>query len=99
MSNIGYKRAFAITAAIMLLAFLMLSPAAELYGEHDHSCSPNDCLICLVANSLSELRISFGAMLCTATILLFIYICEAMRFREVRSYASSPVALKTKITS
>ncbi len=99
MSNTVYKRAFALVAAIMLLAFLMLSPAAELYGKHDHSCSPGDCLVCLVTNALSELRISFGAMLCTAAVLLFIHICEAMRFGEIRSDTSSPVALKTKIIS
>ncbi len=93
------KRVIAILAAVMLLAFLTLSPLSELYGEHDHSCCTNDCLICLVTNALAELRISLRSMLCAIAILLFIYACEAMRFGELYSALSSPVALKTKITS
>lgn len=93
------KRILAITVLALLLIFLTVSPAAELYGEHDHSCCPNDCLICLVANALSELRTSFGAFACTAAIFLFIYVCEAIRFGEAGKNSSSPVALKTKITS
>ncbi len=93
------KRVIAILAAVILLAFLTLSPLSELYGEHDHSCCTNDCLICLVSSALSELRISLRAMLCTIAILLFIYVCEAMRFGELYTALSSPVALKTKITS
>jgi hypothetical protein len=94
-----YKRGVALLAAVMLLAFLMLSPLAELYCEHDHSCCTKDCLICLVSNALAELRISLRAMLCTIAILLFIYVCEAMRSGGFYIAFSSPVALKTKITS
>ena len=94
-----YKRGVALLAAVMLLAFLILSPVAELYCEHDHSCCTKDCLICLVSNALAELRISLRAMLCTIAILLFIYVCETMRFGEIFTALSSPVALKTKITS
>lgn len=99
MSKLSCKRGFAIFAAIILLAFLMLSPLAKLYGEHDHSCCTNDCLICLVTNALAGLRISLRAMLCTAAILLFIYACEVMRFGGLITALSSPVTLKTKITS
>lgn len=99
MSNSACKRALAIFAAIMTLAFLMLSPAAEFYGEHDHSCCANDCIVCLVTNAFSELRTYLGAILCTANILLFIFICEVTHFREIFTSLTSPVALKTKITS
>ena len=99
MSNSVCKRAVAFFAALMLLVFLMLSPVAELYGEHDHSCCTSDCLICLVSNALAELRISLRAVLCTIAILIFIYVCEAMRFGGFYTAFSSPVALKTKITS
>lgn len=99
MSNSVLKRTVAVTAALMLLAFLMLSPIAKLYGEHDHSCCTNDCLLCLVSNALSGLRISLRSMLCTVAILLFICTCEATRFGEIITSLSSPVALKTKITS
>ena len=99
MSNLMLKRTFAILAAVMLLAFLMLSPLSELYGEHDHSCCTNDCLVCLVTNALSGLRISLRSMLCAIAIILFIHTCEAMRFGEIYTASSSPVALKTKITS
>ena len=99
MSNSVCKKLMSILAAVMLLAFLILSPVAELYGEHDHSCCTKDCLICLVSNALAELRISLRAVLCTIAILLFIYVCEAMRFGGFYTAFSSPVALKTKITS
>lgn len=94
-----YKRGVALLAAVMLLAFLMLSPLAELYCTHDHSCCTNDCLICLVSSALAELRMSLRAMLCTIAILLFMYVCEAMRSGGFYIAFSSPVALKTKITS
>ncbi len=99
MSISLHKRAFAVGAAVILLVFLILSPAAELYGTHDHGCSANKCLICLVANVLSDLRISLGAILCTAAIFLLINAYEAMHPEEMLVKASSPVALKTKITS
>ena len=99
MSNTAGKRITAAVTVIFLVFFLTLSPAAELYGEHDHSCSANDCLICLVANALSDIRSSFGALFCAAAIFLLIYVCDAVRFGEVRAYITSPVALKTKITS
>ncbi len=99
MAKFICKRAFAVVAAIILLTFLLLSPAAELYGEHDHSCCANCCLICLVTNVLSELRTSFAAALCAAVILLFISTYEYARSGGIRHNSSSPVALKTKITS
>ena len=99
MSKLSCKRGFAIFAAIVLLAFLMLSPLAELYCEHDHSCCTNECLICLVTNALSGLRIPLRSMICTTAILLFIYACEVMQFGVFITSSSSPVALKTKITS
>ena len=99
MSTSAVKRMVAAVTVVIFIIFLSLSPVAELYGEHDHSCSANDCLICLVANALSDLRTSFGAFVCAAAIFLFIYVCESIRLGEVRCYVSSPVALKTKITS
>lgn len=99
MSDQVCKRTAAMLAAVILLAFLMLSPLSELYGEHDHSCCTNHCLICFVSNALAELRISLRGVLCTIAIILFIYVCEAMRICELFSAFSTPVALKTKITS
>ena len=99
MSDQVCKRTAAMLAAVMLLAFLMLSPLSELYGEHDHSCCTNECLICLVTNALSGLRIPLRSMICTTAILLFIYACEVMQFGVFITSSSSPVALKTKITS
>lgn len=98
MSNSVYKRAFAIATAVIFLAFLTLSPLAELFGTHEHSCCTKDCPACLVANAFSGLQLSTRAMLCTAPIILFIYTRVAMRFGET-NHASSPVAMKTKITS
>lgn len=99
MSDQVCKRAAAMLAAVILLAFLMLSPIAELYGEHDHSCCTNHCLICFVSNTLAELRISLRGVLCAIAIILFINVCEAMRTCELFAAFSTPVALKTKITS
>lgn len=99
MSISVFKRTLAIFAAILLLAFLTLSPIAGLYGEHNHGCCPQDCLLCLVTSALAGFRISLRDMLCTAGILLFIYMCEEIRFGELPTALSSPVALKTKITS
>ena len=99
MSDRVCKRAAAMLAAVILLAFLMLSPIAELYCEHDHSCCTNDCLVCFVSNALAELRISLRAVICTIALLIFIYVCNAMRIGEIFTAFASPVALKTKITS
>ena len=99
MSDQVCKRAIAMLAAVILLAFLMLSPIAELYCEHDHSCCTNHCLICFVSNTLAELRISLRGVLCAIAIILFIYVCEAIRTSELFAAFPTPVALKTKITS
>ena len=99
MPKTVYKRAWAVFAAVVLLAFLMLSPLCEFCGEHDHSCCTNDCLVCLVSHTFEELHTYLGALICPAAILLFIYIGTAMRFGELHIALSSPVALKTKITS
>lgn len=99
MPKTVYKRAWAVFAAVVLLAFLMLSPLCEFCGEHDHSCCANHCLICFVSNTLAELRISLRGVLCAIAIILFIYVCEAMRTCELFAAFSTPVALKTKITS
>jgi hypothetical protein len=98
MSNSALKRTFAFTTAVIFLAFLMLSPYAELFCGHDHSCCTRDCPACLAANVFSDMHISTRAMLCITAILLFIYIRYATRFGELGSL-SSPVAMKTKITS
>ena len=99
MSFYGRKRTFAVFAAVFLLVFLMLSPMAELYGKHDHGCSPNRCLICLVSSAFSELKVAIGAFLCSAAIFLYIYVCTAVRNADISPEALSPVALKTKINS
>lgn len=98
MSISLYKRLFAIATAVIFLAFLLLSPITELFCEHDHSCCTKDCPACLVANAFSGMQLSTRALLCTVAILLFIYTRVAIRFGEPNS-ASSPVAMKTKITS
>ena len=99
MSFYGRKRAFAVIAVIFLLVFLVLSPMAELYGKHDHGCSTNRCLICLVSSAFSEIRIAFCVFLCSAANFLYIYVCAALRIAEILPDSSSPVALKTKINS
>ncbi len=99
MSNSAFKRACALITALIFLTFLTLSPSAELYCEHDHSCCTDKCPVCLVANAYFGMQLSLRALPYTAAILLFIYIRRAIRFGGFNSASSSPVEMKTKITS
>ena len=98
MSFSTAKRASAIIMALVLLSFLFLSPLLDVYGEHDHSCSANRCILCLASNVLSFLRdISFFYLLCAGAAL--IPIISFLFSSYLKPSISSPVSLKTKITS
>ena len=99
MSLCVLRRVGAGILAIFLLVSLAISPAAELYGEHDHSCSANSCLVCLCANALSRLLTDVYAVLCATFFILIIYILLNRAAVADITLPSTPVELKTKITS
>lgn len=99
MSFSTAKKASAIIMALVILSFLFLSPLLDVYGEHDHSCSANRCILCLASNVLSFLRdISFFHLLYAGTALISIILLHIFN-SYLKPTVSSPVSLKTKITS
>ena len=93
------KRLSALALALILTFFSLLFPLLDVYGSHDHSCSVNKCILCLASNAISFLRdISIFHLLYAGTALISIILLHIFN-SYLKPTVSSPVSLKTKITS
>ena len=99
MHILNAKRLSAFSLALIMASFLLLSPLIDVYGEHDHSCSPNKCINCLTSGVLSYLRDYLFLALSIAVALTVAHISSFFRFLNNIVITFSPVLLKTKITS
>ncbi len=97
---ISKARRVSVLALAVLLALLpVLSPLLDVYGEHDHSCSANKCILCLASGAISILRdIAFFAVISAAAAMIAVPV--RLSFNRHRAVSdTSPVLLKNKITS
>ena len=94
------KRQTAFLLALLLFVFLLISPLLDVYGEHDHSCSPAECALCITANAISVLRkASLIALLTCAALPAILRLYEGIRIFTRIPTSASPVALKTELIS
>ena len=94
------KRQTAFLLALLLFVFLLISPLLDVYGEHDHSCSPAECALCITANAISVLRkASLFALLTCVAIPAILRLSEGIRIFTRIPASASPVALKTELIS
>ena len=99
MSFFETKRLFAIVLALLLASFFLLSPLLNVYGEHNHTCSVNRCMLCLTSGVLSVLRDIFAVSLICAVYALLAICLLNVRRADFSARNSTPVDLKIKITS
>lgn len=98
MSILQSKRRLAFILACLLAFFLIISPLLDVYGEHDHSCSANRCMLCLATAAISVVwKAVTVAVFCT--FFAFLTICPGTSCDESSGRASTPVTLRNKITS
>ena len=94
------KRQTAFLLALLLFVFLLISPLLDVYGEHDHSCSPAECSLCITANAISILReVSLIALLTYAVLSVHLSLYGAFRSYTQLPHFASPVTLRTEILS
>lgn len=100
MSFSGTKRIVAALLALLIFAVIFLSPIIDPAGTHKHDCALNDCLICLIANTLSGIRgIIDICLIALITFTALHIVCEAIRGDVIVRPSRTPIALKTKILS
>ena len=94
------KRQLALALALILSAFLLFSPLLDVYGEHNHSCSPAECSLCITANAISVLRkFSLVALITYAALSAHLKPYGAIRSFTQAPHFASPVTLRTEILS
>ena len=99
MSAFHVKRTATFALAVILASFLLISALLGVYGKHDHTCSPNRCLLCLATGALSVLRDTALPAAGCVGISLILLVLTVFLLRMRTAIFASLVSLKTKITS
>ncbi len=95
-----YKRAIVILLAILILFANLILPSVDISYGHDHSCSPNRCLVCFVSGALQMLQnLVFATVICPALSFIILLLCSIARVLPTVRTVSTPIRLKTKILS
>ena len=94
------KRTIVIILSVLIISASLLSPAVEISDGHDHSCSPNRCLICFVSGALHMLQnLIITAAVFPVPFFIIILLYSLVRFLPIARTVSTPIRLKTKILS
>lgn len=100
MSFSVIKRFTAAILALLIFTVIFLSPIIDPAGTHDHGCAVNDCLICLLANTLGAIQNLINTCILALIAIAVIHlVCEAIRRETATMPLLTPIALKTKILS